>query len=822
MQFSESWLRSFVDPKLSTDKLSNMLTMAGLEVEALVPIAPPTSKIVVGKVLEVVKHPNADKLSVCQVDVGAGRALTIVCGATNVVSDIKVPTALVGATLPSKEAGGTPLEIKLSKIRSIESQGMLCSAGELKLSDNYNELLLLPNDTPIGRDIRDVLQLDDIILKIKLTPNRADCLSVFGIARETATLTNTPLNTPSYNIVPVTCDMQLPVRIEAPQLCGRFSGRVIQNVNSQTDTPIWMVRRLERAGQRSISPLVDISNYVMIELGRPSHIFDLDKICGGLHVRWGRHGETLKLLNGHTVYLNETVGVIANDYGRVESLAGIMGGDNTAVTLNTRHIYLEVAFWWPDSIRGRARQYNLSTDAAYRFERGVDYANVIEHIEYLTYLITTICGGNAGPVEDQIINLPKRKPVLMRASQVNRIIGIPIDTNEISGIFTRLNLPFNQKVDDDTFVVTPPSYRFDIEIEEDLIEEVARIWGFENIPAHLPVVISEMQITQEERRSIHTLRHTLAARDYAETINFSFIDAESEQDFSRNRHPITLLNPIASQLSVIRSTLFGSLVGVLRHNLNRRVERVRIFEIGRVFHADPRVRASELTVEGFAQPQMIGALAYGPVVDEQWGVSARHVDFFDVKGDVQALCTPTILRFTRVSHPALHPGRSAQIEIDSDIVGWIGELHPRWLQKYDLSHAPILFEIKADAIAKRALPRVTTVSKFPPVYRDIAMIVQRNVEVQSILDEFTKARLDNNALRFAQKMVIFDQFYRKFDTKQTACSTVSKELSNDEKSLAFRVTLQDADGSLQEETIKLAIKTLVKRLARVFGARVRG
>ncbi|UDG83129.1 phenylalanine--tRNA ligase subunit beta [Candidatus Vallotia lariciata] len=821
MQFAESWLRSFVNPKLSTDELSHVLTMAGLEVESLVPVAPPTSKIVVGKVLNVAKHPNADKLKVCKVDVGSGQALTIVCGAPNVVPGIRVPTALVGATLPPKEeVGGASFKIELLKVRDLESQGMLCSAGELKLSDNYSELLVLPSDALIGRDIRDVLQLDDIIFKIKLTPNRADCLSVFGIAREIAMLTRAPLTTISHNLIPVTCNAHLPVCIDAPYLCGRFSGRVIQNVNPLASTPTWMVRRLERAGQHSISALVDISNYVMIELGRPSHIFDLDKINGGLRVRWGERGETLKLLNGNTVYLNESVGVIANDLGRVESLAGIMGGDNTAVTLNTKHIYLETAFWWPDSIRGRARQYNLLTDSAYRFERGVDYATTVEHIEYLTYLITIICGGNVGPVEDQIINLPEYRPISMRVSQASRIIGVPINSNEINSIFTRLHLSFKRTVDNMVFIVTPPTYRFDLEIEEDLIEEIARIWGFEKIPLRLPVVTSKIRVTKERQRSIHALRRMLATRDYVETVNFSFVDAESERDFAGNEHPISILNPIASQLSVMRSTLFGSLVNVLRYNINRRVKRIRVFEAGRVFRADPTVKANILTVEGLTQPKMIGALAYGSVVDEQWGVAERHVDFFDVKGDVQALCTPTLPRFIKASHPALHPGRSAQIEIDGHIIGWIGELHPYLLRKYDFSHAPVLFEIEADRVATHAFPSVTNISKLPPVYRDIAVVVQKNIEVQSILDEFDRARLDNNALQFAQKMVLFDEFHT-CDAKKTDAGSVLDGLLANEKSLAFRVTLQDSDRSLQNKVIQLAMKTLVERLAQVFGARLR-
>jgi phenylalanyl-tRNA synthetase beta chain len=811
MQFPESWLRTFVDPKLSTDELSHALTMAGLEVESLAPVAPPTTKIVVGQVLEVAKHPNADKLNVCQVDAGTGETLTIVCGAPNVSPGIKVPVALVGAELPPAEAGGAPFAIKLSKLRGVESQGMLCSARELKLSEDHSGLLILPADTPIGQDIRQTLNLDDTVFEIKLTPNKADCLSVFGVARETAAITGAPLHALDMPPVAVTINEILPVKVLAPDLCGRFSGRVIRGVNAHAKTPHWIVERLERSGQRSISALVDISNYVMLELGRPTHVFDLDKIHGGIEVRWGKQGETLKLLNGNTVELDETVGVIADDR-HVESLAGIMGGDSTAVSLETTNIYLEAAFWWPDSIRGRARKYNFSTDAAHRFERGVDYSTTVEHIERISKLILDICGGNAGPVDDQTLNVPTREPVSMRVSRANRIIGVAIGAEEIAQIFTRLGLTFTH--DGDTFAVTPPPYRFDIEIEEDLIEEVARIYGFERIPARPPVATSEMRPTNETKRSIHVLRHAVAARDYAETVNFSFVDAEWEADFAGNANPVKLLNPIASQLSVMRTTLFGSLISVLRHNLNRRADRIRVFEAGRVFLHDPAIKAGELAIEGFDQPKMIGGLAYGPAFEEQWGAKpSRTVDFFDVKGDVEALFAPVVPRFVKAEHPALHPGRSARIEIDGRSVGWIGDLHPRWMQKYDLPNAPVLFEIESEALMQRALPVPSDVSKFPPVRRDIAIVVDQKVDVQALIDELESARSEP-ACKHVTRVALFDEFRPK--------SSTSGGLDAHEKSLAFRVTLQDTGGTLQDETVETAIKTLVERLARVHGARLRG
>jgi phenylalanyl-tRNA synthetase beta chain len=810
MQFPESWLRSFVDPKLSTDELAHALTMAGLEVESLTPVAPPTKKIVVGQVLEVAKHPNADKLNVCQVDAGTGTTLNIVCGAPNVSPGIKVPVALVGAELPPAEAGGAPFAIKLSTLRGVESQGMLCSARELKLSEDHSGLLILPADTPIGQDIRQTLSLDDTVFEIKLTPNKADCLSVFGVARETAAITGAPLKALDIQPVAPALSEMLPVKISAPELCGRFSGRVIRGVNAHAKTPLWMVERLERSGQRSISALVDISNYVMLELGRPSHVFDLDKIHGGIEVRWGKAGESLKLLNGNTVDLDETVGVIS-DQQQVESLAGIMGGDSTAVSLDTANIYLEAAFWWPDSIRGRSSKYKFSTDAGHRFERGVDYSTTVEHIERITRLIIDICGGEAGPVDDQTVNIPERAIVKMRVSRANRIIGVTIGAEEIAQIFTRLGLQFTHE--GDTFSVTPPPYRFDIEIEEDLIEEVARIYGFEKIPARPPVATSEMRPTHELKRSIHVIRHEVAARDYAETVNFSFVDAEWEADFAGNTNPVKLLNPIASQLSVMRTTLFGSLISVLRHNLNRRADRVRLFEAGRVFLHDPSIKAGELSIEGFSQPKVIGGLAYGPALEEQWGVASRNVDFFDVKSDVEALFAPVVPRFVKAEHAALHPGRSARIEVDGKPVGWIGDLHPKWMQKYDLPHAPVLFEIDADALIQRSLPVPSEVSKFPPVRRDIAVVVDQKVDVQSVLDTLESARSEP-ACKHIARIALFDEFRPK--------SSTSGGLDTHEKSLAFRVTLQDTGGTLQDETVDTAIKTLVERLARVHGARLRG
>jgi len=810
MLFPESWLRTVVNPPLSTDALAHALTMSGIEVEGVTPAAPPFTKVVVAQVIDVQQHPDADRLNVCRVDVGHGEPLQIVCGAPNVAPGIKVPAALVGAELPPAEAGGAPFKIKLGKLRGVESAGMLCSAKELKLSDDSVGLMILAEDAPVGESIRAYLDLDDQVFEVKLTPNKADCLSVHGIAREVAAITGAPLQREAFTPVAVTLDELRQVKISAPDLCGRFSGRVIRGVNARAKTPEWMVRRLARCGQRSVSALVDISNYVMLELGRPTHVFDLDTIHGDLDVRWAKTGETLKLLNGNTVTLDEQVGVIA-DGQCVESLAGIMGGDSTAVTLDTTNIYVEAAFWWPDSVRGRARRYNFSTDAAHRFERGVDYATTVDHLEWITRLLVDVCGGQVGPIDDQIVNLPQRKPVAMRVSRAARIIGIPLSDAIVSDVFTRLGLPFTQE--GEVFAVTPPSYRFDIEIEEDLIEEVARIHGFEKIPLRAPIAPNRMRGTDETHRSVHDIRHRAAARDYAETVSFGFVDAQWETDFAGNASPIKLLNPIASQLSVMRSTLIGSLVDVLKHNLSRRADRVRVFELGRVFVRDAGVSAGPMTIAGIAQPVRLGALAYGGAADEQWGETARQVDFFDVKGDLEALFAPVVPRFVRAAHPALHPGRSARVEVDGKVVGWLGELHPSWQRKYDLPRAPVVCEVDASALSDRALPDPVPVSKFPPARRDIAVVVDREVGVQALLDALRDARRDP-ACQIVQHIALFDEFRPK--------DGQSGGLATTEKSLAFRIGLQDTGGTLQEGAADAAVQILVDRLARDFGARLRG
>ncbi|MGV3569682.1 MAG: phenylalanine--tRNA ligase subunit beta [Ramlibacter sp.] len=805
MQFPESWLRAFCNPPLSTQEIADVLTMGGLEVEELRPVAPPFSKVVVGEIKEAVQHPNADRLRVCQVDVGQGALLNIVCGAPNARVGIRVPTALVGAELPPGE-DGKPFAIKLGKLRGVESQGMLCSARELKLSDDHGGLLELEADAPIGGDIREVLNLDDHVFPLKLTPNLAHALSVYGVARELSALTGAPLQQPEFAPVPPKHDSRLPVKISAPDLCGRFSGRVIRNVDTRAKTPQWMVERLAGCGQRSVTALVDISNYVMFEFGRPSHIFDLDKIHGGLEVRWGRPGEQLKLLNGTTITVDDKVGVIADDR-EVESLAGIMGGDATAVSDATRNVYVEAALWWPEAVQGRSRRFNFSTDAGHRFERGVDPSLTVEHIEHITRLVIDICGGEAGPMDDQVVKQPDRKPVRLRVARAAKVIGMPVTEAQCLDAFRRLGLP--AVADNGVVTVTPPAYRFDLTIEEDLIEEVVRIVGYNQLPTTPPLAPITARLPAENRRSRFAVRRLLAALGYQETINFSFVEERWEKELAGNADPIRLLNPIASQMGVMRSTLLGSLLHVLKFNLDRRAERVRVFELGRVFLRDASVPTTDTTVRGVRQPMKVAGLAYGRADGLQWGGKAADVDFYDMKGDVQSLLAPLQAEFVPFAHPAMHPGRCAAIRVDGQDVGVVGELHPRWRQQWELPHTPLLFELDLDAVAARRIPAFEPVPKFQPAERDIAVIVGDAVTHDALLRAIRSA--DTGGL--LRDAMLFDVY-----KPQQAGGGVAAG----EKSLAVRLTLASAEATLTDDQIEAAVRAIVGRITTELGGRLRG
>ncbi len=806
MQFPESWLREFCDPPLSTQALADLLTMSGMEVEELRPVAPAFSRVVVGEIVTAVQHPNADKLRVCTVDAGAhspAGPLQIVCGAPNARAGIRVPLALVGAELPPG-ADGKPFRIGLGKLRGVESQGMLCSARELKLSEDHSGLLELAGDAPLGEDVRQVLALDDTVFTLKLTPNLGHALSVYGIAREVAALTGAPLKAPAIAPVPPSLPDRLPVQVLARDLCGRFSGRIVRGVDTTAATPAWMVDRLARCGQRSVSALVDISNYVMFEYGRPSHIFDLDKIHEGLVVRWGRTGETLKLLNGSTIEVDEQVGVIA-DAQAVESLAGIMGGDATAVSDDTRSVYVEAAFWWPEAVSGRSRRYNFATDAGHRFERGVDPALTVEHIERITQLILDICGGQAGPVDDQVLALPERPAVTLRVERAAKVLGMPLTQAQCVDVFARLGLQHSAA--DGRIVVTPPSWRFDLAIEEDLIEEVVRVIGLQHLPTAPPQAPVTARPQRETRRSAHAVRRALAALGYHETINFSFVEERTEHELAGNADPIRVLNPIAAPLAVMRSSLLGSLVGVLKTNLARKAPRVRVFEVGRVFRRDASVRDGDLTVAGVAQPVRVAGLAWGPVQAPQWGERERAVDFHDLKGDVETLLAPRVARFVPDTHPALHPGRCARVELDGRAIGYLGELHPKWRQAYDLPTPALLFEFDLEPLLERPLPAFQPLARQQVATRDLALVVADGVTHERLVQA-----LRDDPQGTVRSATLFDIFKP---------AEPGAGLGVGERSFAVRLEMLDDDATLTDERIDAAVTAALQRVQLACGARLR-
>jgi phenylalanyl-tRNA synthetase beta chain len=806
MQFPESWLREFCDPALSTAELAELLTMSGFEVEELRPVAPSFSGVVVAEIVEAAPHPSADRLRVCRVDAGAltpDGPLQIVCGAPNARAGLRVPLAMVGAQLPPGD-DGKALRIGVGRLRGVESHGMLCSARELGLSADHAGLLELADSALPGTPLRQALALDDTIFTLKLTPNLGHALSVHGIAREVSALTGAPLKTPAIEPVAATHGERLPVQVQASDLCGRFSGRVIRGVDTRAATPAWMVQRLERCGQRSISALVDISNYVMFEYGRPTHIFDRDRIDERLEVRWARPGERLELLNGQTIELDGTVGVIA-DARQVESLAGIMGGQATAVGDDTRNVYVEAAFWWPESVAGRSRRFNFSTDAGHRFERGVDPALTVTHIERITALIAQICGGEPGPVDDQVLALPARPPVTLRVDRAAKVLGMALTQSDCAGVFQRLGLHYTESPG--VITVTPPSWRFDLAIEEDLIEEVVRVIGLHRLPATAPLAPVTSRPVPEQRRRAHAVRHALAALGYHETINFSFVEARTEADLAGNPDPIRVLNPIAAPLSVMRSSLLGSLVGVLRTNLARRAPRVRVFEIGRVFRRDATVADSLSTVAGVDQPLRVAALAHGSAEGLQWGTSDRPVDFHDIKGDLESLLAPLPLVFMADTHPAMHPGRCARVESAGRVLGHVGELHPRWRQAYELPQAPMLFELDLQAVLERPLPAFAPLPRQQAASRDLALVVGDAVRHDDLVQAL---RADPQGL--VRAATLFD-VYRG--------SGGSSGLAAGERSLAIRLELLDEEATLTDDRIDAAVAAAVARAAAACAARLR-
>ncbi len=780
MQFPESWLRNLVNPALDTTALAHALTMAGLEVEALAPAAPPFDNVVVAEILSVEKHPDADRLRVCQVDVGEAAPVTIVCGAPNAAAGLKVPCARPGAKLPG-------IEIKVAKVRGVESFGMLCSSRELGLDGAADGLMVLPADAPVGEDFRAWRNLDDTLITLKLTPNRADCLSLAGLAREVGAITGAEVRLPQINTVPVRTADSLAVQVMAPEACPRYLARVVRGIDAQAPTPRWMAERLERCGIRPLSAPVDITNYVLLELGQPMHAFDLGKLGYGVQVRWARAGEQLALLNGQTAELAGDMLVIADADGPV-ALAGIMGGAPTSVSNETTDVMLEAAFFTPAAIAGRARRLGLSTDSSHRFERGVDFDATRQAMERASQLLVDICGGEVGPISESVAALPVRAPITLRLARLARVAGIALDADTVARDLAALGAAVERR--DGALVVTPPSFRFDLAIEEDLIEEAVRLHGYDNVPAQPPAAPTRMLPQDERVLGDDVLRQAMAGLDYQEVITYSFVDPAWETALDPAARPLPLANPLASQLSVMRTTLWGGLVETLRHNLNRQLERVRIFELGRVYASLD------------AQPMRLGGLAYGDALPEQWGAQARRVDFFDVKGDLERLAGRAFDARPGV-HPALHPGQCAELWLDGRGIGWLGSLHPRLVQAFELASAPVLFELDHAALVHRALPRYAGLSRFPQVRRDLAFVLDAQTPAGTLL-----AALRDAAPPVVRTIEVFDD-YR------------GKGVAENQKSLAIRVVMQDTERTLTEEDVEEAVRKLIDTALRQCNASLR-
>ena len=787
MKFSEQWLRTMADPPLDSEALAEALTMAGLEVEQREPAGPALANVVVARIDHVDKHPNADRLRVCTVDAGGGTPLTIVCGAPNAAVGMLAPLARAGATLPD----GTV--IRATDVRGVASQGMLCSAKELGLDDDASGLLALDGSLSPGASLAQALGLDDTLLTLKLTPNRADCLSILGVAREVSAITRVPLVAVPTTPVPVRSDTTHRVRVDNADACPRFASRVIENVNARAPTPAWMKQRLERSGIRSIAAIVDITNYVMLELGQPLHAYDRALLEGDIVVRFARQGEQLLLLNGDTLDLDADL-LLVCDERKPLGLAGIMGGEYSGINDGTTNVLLEGAFWNPAVIQGRMRRLGFASDAGYRFERGVDFQLGPVAVERATQLMLEICGGVAGPLSDVRSSLPARGGVRVRPSRVTRLLGVQISEAEIADVFTRLGFAFTREGND--FVVTPPSYRFDLSIEEDFVEEVARIHGFESIPAAMGAHREVMPVVPESELPLARLRERLVARDWQEIVTFGFVDGAVEQALDDSAAPIRVLNPIAAQRDVMRRTLLPGLLEALQTNVNRRHARVRLFEIGRVYR--------EARADPVAQPLRIGGLAFGDARQEQWASKpARSVDFFDVKGDLEALAAPLVLATRRAAHPALHPGRSATVVIEGDEIGWLGELHPRLVRHFELPRAPVVFELDVASLRKRGVPVAKAVSRQPVVRRDIAVVLDESIAAQSVLDALRSEQAPH-----VESFAIFDA-YR------------GAGLPPGRKSLAILVLMQDTARTLTDAEIDATVAEIVALLSRRFGATLR-
>lgn len=783
MKFSESWLRSVYDPGLDTAALSHLLTMAGLEVEQTERAAPDFSGVVVGEIVAIEAHPGADRLRVCRVNVGR-EVLQIVCGAPNARVGMRVPCATVGASLPQ-------MKVERATMRGVESHGMLCSERELGVGDDNDGLMSLGDETVVGDDVRNALDLDDTLFTLKLTPNRGDCLSIYGLAREVAALMGetVDLRWPSP-VVPVH-DERRNISLEAGAACPRYCGRVIRRVDGQAATPPWMARRLKRSGVRPISALVDITNYVMLETGQPLHAFDIANLQGGIRVRFARSGERLRLLDGREIDLAPNHLVIA-DESRSVALAGVMGGDASGVSAQTSTVFIESAFFSPEAVAVASRGLEVNSDAAHRFERGVDFELASRAMERASELVLQICGGEPGPVAEALDDLPLRPATLLRPDRVRSLIGIDMTSEAMASLLRRLGIGVEPK--GELLAVTPPSFRFDLAIEVDYVEEVARVHGYDAIPPKLPIGRSGMLPNSERMRTVADVKRAFAQRDYFEVVTFSFVDRQIETDFSGHAEAVALANPIASHLSVMRTSLLGSLVECVRFNIARKLDRVRIFEVAACY--------SRAGAE-YEQTERIAGIACGSALPEQWGDGGRGVDFYDIRGDLEAVVGARRLSFVAGSHPAFHPGQTAQVVCDGQPAGWIGALHPRLLQQYELPVATVGFELAAGAVCSRAVPKFEPVSRFPLVRRDLAIFVDVGISAADVCNEILAS-----GAPLVVEATLFD-VYR------------GKGVPEGRKSLAFRVLLQDTEKTLTDQEVEALIQQIINNLIKKQGATLR-
>ncbi|MGB1110369.1 MAG: phenylalanine--tRNA ligase subunit beta [Gammaproteobacteria bacterium] len=790
MKFSEKWLREWTNPDVGTDELVSQLTMAGLEVDSADPVAGEFSGLVVAEILEAEQHPDADKLRVCKVNAGSGDPLQIVCGAPNARAGLKAPLATVGGVMPGD------FKIKKAKLRGIESFGMLCSASELGLAESSDGLLEFASDAPVGVDVREYLGLDDVSIDVDLTPNRGDCNSVAGVAREVGVLTRTEFAGPEIKPVDASIDDTFPVRVDAPADCPRYLGRVIKGVNPEAETPLWMQEKLRRSGLRSLGPGVDVTNYVLLELGQPMHAFDLKQLNDGIVVRRASEGESLTLLDGKEVALNTDTLVICDASGPV-AMAGIMGGEKSGVADDTDTLFLECAYFSPESIAGRARAYGLHTDASYRYERGVDPALQEKAVDRATALLLEICGGEAGPVvvTESAEHVPSKTPVKLRRKRIKQVLGVEFSDEHVVEMLERLGMAVEPR--EDGWRVTPPSFRFDISIEVDLIEELGRIYGYDNIPTSLPIAPMMMPEHSETVVEMSLLKRRMVDRGYQEAITYSFVDPAWQKAIDPHIEPVALANPLSSELSVMRTSLWPGLVAAMAYNRNRQQSRVRLFETGKVFLEDGQ--------GGLLQRERIAGVAIGTQFAEQWSLKGGKVDFYDAKADVEALLADAAgeVSFAAEAHDALHPGQSAGVYLSGERIGWIGVLHPELEKRLDAKGAPVLFELDAEAICHGQAPVFKPLSKFPSIRRDLAFVVDEKVQAQAMLEKAKSVAGEQ-----LERAFVFD-IYR------------GEGVESGRKSLAIGLILQDSSRTLTDEDIAETVSVIVESLQNEFAASLR-